>query len=182
MKILKSVGLMLVVLLILGIAQYFILTPLSLYSFGTYIYLVIIGISFAGILFLDYTDTGSDFCEKASQVLITISLVVFLGFPILMAILGSPMFNASEYKEIVTIEEGNFSEDIPAALEAEIMDVKTAANIGSRVMGEIDNVSQYVISDEYNMIIYQGKRIGYRHYYMLQQLKLGEIKVFQVMF
>ncbi|MBO5476941.1 MAG: hypothetical protein J6A15_04240 [Clostridia bacterium] len=157
MKILKSVGLMLVVLLILGIAQYFILTPLSLYSFGTYIYLVIIGISFAGILFLDYTDTGSDFCEKASQVLITISLVVFLGFPILMAILGSPMFNASEYKEIVTIEEGNFSEDIPAALEAEIMDVKTAANIGSRVMGEIDNVSQYVISDEYNMIIYQGK-------------------------
>lgn len=157
MKFLKGLGMMLGVLLILGIAQYFILAPLSPYAFGTYIYLVIIFASLAGIFFLNYTETGSNFCETASKVTLIFGLLTFLVFPIIMAIIGTPLFSANDYKEIVTIEEGNFSEDIPDALDSDIMDVQTAINIGSRVMGEIDNVSQYVISDEYNMIIYQGK-------------------------
>lgn len=157
MRIVKGLCVMLGVLLALGIAQYFILAPLSVYSFGTYIYIVIMFASLAGVFFLNYNETGSNFCETASKVTLISGLVTFLCFPMIMAIIGSPMFSANDYKEIVTIEEGNFSEDIPDALDSEIMDVQTAINIGSRVMGEIDNVSQYVISDEYNMIIYQGK-------------------------
>lgn len=157
MRILKGLGMMLIVLVILGLAQYFILAPLNLYAFSTFIYLTIIFICLAGIFYLDYDDTGSEFCSAAWKVVLISGIVTFLVLPIILAIIGSPMFSADKYKEIVTIEQGNFSEDIPDALDSDIMDVQTAINIGSRVMGEIDNVSQYVISDEYNMIIYQGR-------------------------
>ena len=157
MNFLKGLGIMLGVLVILGIAQYFILAPLSPYAWSMYIYLIIIFVCLAGVFYLNYEDTASEFCETAWKVVLISGLVTFLGFPILMAVIGTPLFSANDYKTIVTIEQGDFNKDIPEALDTDIMDVKTAINIGSRVMGEIDNVSQYVISDEYNMIIYQGK-------------------------
>lgn len=157
MKILKNVGIFVGVLVLLGIIQYFALAPLTFHSFGVFVYLAIIVAAAAVLFFIEYYQNDSDACSIISKVLFAIAGVGLFIIPIIVAIAGTPMFRANDYKEIITIEEGNFSEDIPTALDAEIMDIQTAINIGSRVMGEIDNVSQYVISDEYNMIIYQGK-------------------------
>lgn len=86
--------------------------------------------------------------------IITASVIIFV-IMVVISFFNSPMFRANAYKELVTIEEGNFVEDIPSSKDTEIMDITTARNMGSRVIGEIDDVSKYIISNEYNMIIYQ---------------------------
>lgn len=122
--------------------------------FGTMFYiaivLIVVGLIAIGI-------SADDFDEIISVIgvgLIVIALII-LAVILLVSFFNSPMFRADDYKNLVTIETGNFNEDIPSSKETEVMDMTTAINMGSRVIGEIDDISKYTISDEYNMIIYQ---------------------------
>ncbi len=159
MKFLKIFGASLIVVILAGILQYFVLLPFTIHSLFSILFIGIALILTAGAgLFVAYTyDFDNDRLITVGKVTLIGLLAIFICLPLIVGFFSTPIFRANSYKNLVTIQEGNFSEDIPGALDADIMDVSTANNIGSRVMGEIDNVSQYVISDEYNMIIYQGK-------------------------
>lgn len=146
-------GSAIVLLLIIMGVQYFVQAPITIHSTAIYVYLA----SFFGCfgLILHYFD-DEDVDNVLSHASWIIAIVI-IALHVLFAIAGSPLLSAKDYASVVEIQEGNFSEEIPLPDTIAIMDQETAINIGSRVMGEIDDVSQYNISDEYNMIIYKGE-------------------------
>ncbi len=146
--------------IVVVIVQYMFQLPLTFASLGTVVlYSIIFGIIFLITGYIisetDY-DESTNILQHISYGLAGISTAV-LVIALLIGLCNTPLFRAKKYSQLVDIQEGNFSQDIPEALDTDIMDIQTAINIGSRVIGEIDNVSQYSISDEYNMIKYQGK-------------------------
>ena len=75
-------------------------------------------------------------------------------------ILSSPIINANKYHELLTIQEGTFTEDIAEVNYNEIplLDKSSATLLGNRKMGSlIDMVSQFEVSPLYTQINYQNK-------------------------
>lgn len=78
------------------------------------------------------------------------------------SILSSPIVNAKKYHELLTVQEGTFTEDIEQVNYSEIplLDKSSATLLGNRKMGSlIDMVSQFEVSSLYTQINYQGKPV-----------------------
>ncbi len=149
-----------IVTIVVAIVQYLLQLPLTFASLGTIVlYSIIFCIIFSltGYIISETNyDETTNIPQYISYGIAGISAII-LVIALIIGLFNTPMFRAKTYSQLVDIQEGSFSQDIPEALDTDIMDIQTAINIGSRVIGEIDNVSQYNISDEYNMIRYQGK-------------------------
>ncbi|MDE6357498.1 MAG: CvpA family protein, partial [Eubacteriales bacterium] len=75
-------------------------------------------------------------------------------------ILSSPIVNAKKYQSLISIEERDFTKDMPEISynEIPILDKATAINLGSREMGSmVDMVSQFEVNDLYTQINYNQK-------------------------
>lgn len=73
---------------------------------------------------------------------------------------GLRFFNASRYRDLITITDGDFSTDVAELNMSHIpvVDKDTASRLGSRKLGEMtDLVSQFEIQNNYTQINYQGK-------------------------
>lgn len=104
--------------------------------------------------------------EYFSDEIMALTIVsVICGCICLIALLigglsGAEMFNAEKYHNLIEIEDGVFAEDISRIEESyciPIVDVATAQKVGDRTVGTIENATWYEVSDEYNLIKYQGK-------------------------
>ena len=93
--------------------------------------------------------------------------VKWLGilFLILLAVYGigtllsSPVINAKQYQQLMTVETRNFSEDIEEAdyRSIPLLDKDSAALLGDRKMGSlVDMVSQFEVADDYTQINYNN--------------------------
>lgn len=74
-------------------------------------------------------------------------------------ITSSPIFNASKYQKLLTVEDREFSEDISEIKLSQIpvVDRDTATRLGSRKIGEVvELVSQFNVSAYYTQINYKG--------------------------
>ena len=74
-------------------------------------------------------------------------------------IVGMEIFNATSYRDLITISDGNFSEDISELSMSQIpvVDRDTASRLGKRKLGEMsDLVSQFEILEHYTQINYNG--------------------------
>ena len=108
----------------------------------------------------DYINSGI-----FGTICVIIVLVLSIG-----GLTGSKMFNADNYHNIVSIPESNFSEDVPTVSDSTpvfIVDMSTAQRLGDRTIGSIKNATWYEVSDEYNLIKYQGG------YYRISALEYG---------
>jgi len=89
-----------------------------------------------------------------------IVLTVLIAF---MGLIGSTMFNAKLYSEIMTVNEGDFTKDISESVGTDsiaLMDTSSAKMLGDREIGALsDVVSQYNVSDSYTQIDYNGKPV-----------------------
>ena len=92
---------------------------------------------------------------------------------IVVAIVGSvisaPIFRAGAYRDLLTVEAGNFATDIAEVSYDEIpmLDKDSAERLGDRKLGELsDMVSQFEVSDDYTQINYLGRpvRVTYLQY------------------
>lgn len=91
---------------------------------------------------------------KASGVATLLLVIVF----IIGSVLSSPIVNASKYQKLLTVTEGDFTEDIKEMSYDKIplLDKESAALLGSRKMGSmVEFVSQFEIADNYTQINYQ---------------------------
>lgn len=73
---------------------------------------------------------------------------------------GLRFFNASRYRDLITITDGDFSADVAELNMSHIpvVDKDTASRLGSRKLGEMTElVSQFEIQNNYTQINYQGK-------------------------
>lgn len=92
--------------------------------------------------------------------------VIFIGVVIVLSIVamisGAEIFNAKAYKNLITVEDGDFAENITEISQEQIpvVDRDTASRLGQRKLGEIsDLVSQFEIEDVYTQINYKGRPV-----------------------
>lgn len=88
---------------------------------------------------------------------IAIGLIII--FMTIASLLGLQFFNATRYRDLVTIEEGDFAQDVAELKMSQIpvVDKDTASRLGSRKLGEMTElVSQFEIQNDYTQINYKG--------------------------
>lgn len=84
--------------------------------------------------------------------------VVLIG-ALAIFISSSQMFNAKDYKNMLTVEERDFNEDISeiSLSQIPVVDKDTAIRLGSRKIGEVvELVSQFNVSNFYTQINYKS--------------------------
>ena len=77
-------------------------------------------------------------------------------------VLSWELFRASAYKNLLTVTDGNFTEDITEISYEQIptLDRDSASILGDRKLGELsDMVSQFEVASNYTQINYQGKPV-----------------------
>ena len=91
---------------------------------------------------------------------------VLLGLVILTAIIGSlvsaPIFRASDYRDLLNVQSGSFTEDVAQISFGDIptLDRDSANFLGDRQMGTLsDMVSQFEYSNDSTQINYQGRPV-----------------------
>lgn len=95
--------------------------------------------------------------KSGITLILAIALVYGIG-----AILSSPIVNAQKYRNLLNIEERDFTEDIKPVDYSQIplLDRDSAALLGNRKMGSmVDMVSQFEVSELYSQINYKGKPV-----------------------
>ncbi len=88
---------------------------------------------------------------KPVKIAVIIALVCVLVI-IIGSLIGAVIFNASRYQKLLTVETGDFTEDVAQISYNQIptLDKDSAAILGNRKMGELsDMVSQFAVMDEY---------------------------------
>ena len=151
------------VILIAGIYYYVTIPAINIHASGfwTFILSVIV------LLLADYgiKMRFTSFQEAKRSKVFRIGGILFVALVIVFAvgsILSSPIVNAKKYRNLLTIEERDFSKDIQPVNFSQIplLDKDSAAILGNRKMGSmVDMVSQFEVSDLYSQINYQEKPI-----------------------
>ncbi len=102
-----------------------------------------------------------DFLKK--QCKLPVCIVLLLAAVFVAGRLASlPLFRASSYRDLLTVQSGNFSTDIAEISFDEIpmLDEGSAQRLGDRKLGELaDMVSQFEVSDDYTQINCQGRPV-----------------------
>ncbi len=84
---------------------------------------------------------------------------ILVVFTLVASVLGLKIFNASRYRDLITITDGDFSADVAELNMSQIpvVDKDTASRLGSKKLGEMtDLVSQFEIQENYTQINYKG--------------------------
>ena len=182
----KTVGKVLLIaagILLVGIAFYITLPPISIFSMDFWRFLLFIDIVvFVEYLLLKKTDgervidggihitfengrivkqngkSLKKFKFLKWQIILTAAAVLFV---IIGSVVGSTLFRAKTYSSLITVEEQPFEEGVaPTEYVSDIalMDTASAQIIGARTLGTLsDLVSQYNVSSDYTQIAMRDK-------------------------
>ena len=170
-KIVMLVGGILAVLAA-GIYYYITLPAINIHSVGFWWFIIsILGVIFVWRLIKAnmrnfktqnqqvYMDKFSaSLSVKIIGALLVLAIVVFL----IGTLLGSPIINAGKYQKLLTVEKGNFAEDVAQADYDTIplLDKASASLLGDRKMGSmVEFVSQFEAAGDYTQINFQGKPV-----------------------
>jgi len=90
---------------------------------------------------------------------VLIAIAAMIVFTIAVDVVGSKLFNAKKYANLIQITEGDFSKDVAELKMSQIpvVDRDTATRLAQRELGNItDLVSQFEIDEEYTQINYKN--------------------------
>ena len=96
-------------------------------------------------------------CLPIGILFVVLAVVVVVG-----QVISLPIFRAGAYRDLLTVEDGKFSEDISQISFSEIptLDKDSANYLGDRQMGTLsDMVSQFEYSNDSTQINYQGRPV-----------------------
>lgn len=120
-------------------------------NFFSYVISFLTSLGDRSLSFKDNVAKPLKFGLGAAGILIVLSIVA--------TVIGIPLFNANRYRDLITITDGNFAEDVAELNMSQIpvVDKDTASRLGSRKLGEMTElVSQFEIADNYTQINYKG--------------------------
>ena len=170
-KMIMIVGCILAVLAA-GIYYYITLPAINIHSVGFWWFIIsILGVIFLWRLiranFSNFKTSGQqlymDRIDASLGVKITGGLLVLaLAVFFIGSVLGSPIINASRYQKLLTVEEGDFAEDVEQAdyNTIPLLDRDSASLLGDRKMGSmVEFVSQFEVANDYTQINFQGKPV-----------------------
>lgn len=170
-KITKNVIIFIVALFLLGVYYYVTIPAINIHSAGFWMVLM------ALILFITILYTVTQFrkqmksgvvqkksLRKAYKEFKFVKIGILLFFVVFFIfltgnILSSPIVNAEKYKNLIQVQESDFTEDIEQVRYNTIplLDKDSAALLGNRKMGSmVDMVSQFEVSTDYTQINYKG--------------------------
>ncbi len=87
------------------------------------------------------------------------TMIVFSG---IFNLIGLELFNATRYKDLITVQDGNFSQDVAELSMSQIpvVDRDSSMALGKRKLGEMsDLVSQFEIASDYTQINYKDSPV-----------------------
>lgn len=105
----------------------------------------------------DYLSFAKNQCKVVVVVVVALAAIFVVG-----QIISAPILRAGSYHDLLTVETGNFAEDIkPVSFdEIPMLDEASASVLGDRKLGELsDMVSQFNVSDDYVQINYKGRPV-----------------------
>lgn len=97
---------------------------------------------------------------KANCIVPLIMLAALLVIYLVGGLASSVFLRSGSYKQLITVESGDFAEDIDEIRFDQIpmLDRDSAAKLGDRKLGELsDMVSQFEVADDYSQIDYKGR-------------------------
>ncbi len=169
----------LVALAITAVCYYFMLPPINLRSKAFWGFAILVVVIFGFCLSLNIGKLvrvfAGDKSVKAWKKVVEpanaygkkfyLVLGILVAIPILVlgigALSSSTVFNAKKYASVITVSERDFETDMPTTdrvTNIALMDTDSARILGNRKLGALSGVvSQYVASEKYTQINYQGK-------------------------
>ncbi len=148
---------------------YFELPPLNFHSAQFYSFFLFIAVVYCVTAVVTsgiyrQAENGRSFWQLLKQscfvplIIIAAVVVIYL----VGGLLSSVILRAGAYSELLSLEEGNFTEEIEEISFDQIpmMDKKSAEKLGDRKLGELsDMVSQFEVSDQYTQINYNNRPV-----------------------
>lgn len=126
------------------------------YSFATLIIAIYIGLNIVTSVGLVRDGFGFYFDEIKRSCKIPLAIIVLLIiFPLIASVFSAKIFRASDYRDLITINDGNFVEDVDEISfdKIPILDRDSAERLGDRKLGELsDMVSQFEVASDYSQI------------------------------
>lgn len=114
-------------------------------------------VPFGNTSHLEFKSRKKDKKQKIMLAVIAAPMVVI----VIGSIFSSTIFNAKRYASVIDVKESDFASDMPETdnvTNIALMDTPSAVIIGNRALGSLsDVVSQFVSSETYTQINYNGK-------------------------
>ena len=91
-----------------------------------------------------------------------ILMLLLIVIAILGTVISMPIFRAASYRDLLTVENGDFAAEVEEISFDQIpmLDEQSAQRLGDRKLGELsDMVSQFEVADDYTQINYQGRPV-----------------------
>lgn len=141
---------------------YVALPAINIHSSETWFFVLFLLVALA-ILYAARKRFGRDELKR-SKVMKCLGVVILgLGVVYLLgSLLSSPIVNAKKYQKLLTVKEGEFTEDIEELSfdKIPLLDKDTAEILGDRKMGSmVDMVSQFEVDSIYSQINYQDNPV-----------------------
>lgn len=159
----------LVLLIIAAVGFYFLLPAINIHNPELLVYIALFAIIYRVVLAIcdrhslkaelegDKRSLWRRLSTSTRVVVCIVALCALTG--IVGSISGAIIFRANDYKDLLVVEEGDFTEDVKEISYDKIptLDYDSATKLGDRKMGELsDMVSQFSVLDDYTQINYKG--------------------------
>lgn len=150
---------------LLAVYYYVTLPAINLHSSDTWFYLLILLVVLL-MLYLGRKKTAvRGFRDLKENKVVKAFVIVIVGLGVIYAagtILSSPIINAKKYQKLMSVEEGEFTEDVEEISfdKIPLLDRDTAELLGDRKMGSmVDMVSQFEVDNIYSQINYKDNPV-----------------------
>ena len=150
-----------------AVYYYIVLPPINLKAPEFYAFVLLLCAAYAvcAVLTSGFQGDGAkgyfEFLKK--QCLIPLTLTAALLVTALVgAVLGWQVFRAGAYRDLLTVEDGDFAAEVEEISFDQIpmLDKDSASKLGDRKLGELaDMVSQFEVADNYTQINYRGRPV-----------------------
>ena len=142
------------------------------WSFLVTCVVIVLVVNFGGALinfFRSFKDAdGATILEKSKRQIkslgkpiigLLIGIAAIFIFSVVCNVIGAEIFNAASYRDLITVTDSDFAEDVAeiGMNQIPIVDYKTAEALGKRKLGEMsDLVSQFEIAEDYTQINFKN--------------------------
>ena len=156
-----------VTLVFAAVYYYAVLPPINLKSEEFYIFVLLSCAVYAvcAVLTSGFQGDGVKGYVGFLKKQCTIPFIVAVGLAVTAlvgAVLGWQLFRAGSYRDLLTVEDGDFATEVEEISYDQIpmLDAQSAMKLGDRKLGELaDMVSQFEVAEDYTQINYQGRPV-----------------------
>lgn len=148
-----------------AVLYYFMLPPLNFKAVELYLYVAFVLFIYLVLTVLSVKlpvrpEYGPYVRKRARVPIILVGVLIVVGA--VGYLCGATFFRAQSYSKLITVEEGDFTEDVAEIDFSSVprLDADSATNIATRTLGKLsDYVSQFVVSSYSTQINYQGRPV-----------------------